>query len=42
VCNRPYDELRSGDITSHERLYQVVAGKVPLFNEPVEYLPLLY
>ena len=42
VCNRPYDELSQAAITSHERLYEVAAGRAKPFDEPLEYLPNLY
>lgn len=42
VCNRPYEELCQAAITSHERLYEVAAGRARPFDEPLEYLPNLY
>ena len=42
VCNRAYDELGRGAITSHERMYQVAAGEAKPFAEALEYLPKLY
>lgn len=42
VCNRPYDELSQAAIASHERLYDVAAGRAKPFDEQLEYLPNLY
>jgi len=42
VCNRPYEELCQAAVTSHERLYEVAAGRAMPFDEPLEYLPNLY
>jgi hypothetical protein len=42
VCNRPYDELGTAAITSHERLYEVASGTAAAFAEQLEYLPNLY
>ena len=42
VCNRPYDEMGAAAIASHERLYEVAAGKAQPFSEQLEYLPMLY
>jgi hypothetical protein len=42
VCNRPYEELCQAAVTSHERLYEVAAGRAKPFDEPLEYLPNLY
>jgi len=42
VCNRPYQELGAGAIASHERIYEVAAGRVKPFADAPEYLPMLY
>lgn len=42
VCNRPYEELCAAAILSHERLYDVAAGRAKPFEEALEYLPNLY
>jgi hypothetical protein len=42
VCNRPYQELGEAGIASHERIYDVAAGKVKPYNDVPEYLPKLY
>ncbi len=42
VCNRPYEALCQAAIQSHERLYEVAAGRTKPFDEPLEYLPNLY
>ena len=42
VCNRPYDDMGRAAIQSHERMYEVVTGRVKPFAEALEYLPKLY
>jgi hypothetical protein len=42
VCNRPYEPLAEAARTSHERLYQVAAGKAPPYGDQPVYLPLLF
>jgi hypothetical protein len=42
ICNRPYDELGRAAIASHERMYDVAAGKSQPFHEKIGYLPKLY
>jgi len=42
VCNRPYEELGQAAIASHERVYEIAAGRQEPFAEPLEYLPNLY
>ena len=42
ICHRPYDELSRGAIASHERLYDVAAGRVAPFADAPEYLPKLF
>lgn len=42
VCNRPYEPLGKAARESHERLYDVAAGKVKAFDEAPEYLPKLF
>jgi hypothetical protein len=42
VCNRPYEELGSAAIASHERMYEVASGRLKPFSERIEYLPNLY
>lgn len=42
ICHRPYDELSQGAITSHERLYEVAAGRAAAYADAPEYLPKLF
>lgn len=42
ICNRAYDEMGAAAIASHERMYEVAAGKARAFSEKVEYLPKLF
>jgi hypothetical protein len=42
VCNRPYDELGSAAIASHERMYEVASGKAAPFSDAPEHLQTLY
>jgi hypothetical protein len=42
VCNRPYQEIGAAAISSHERLYDVAAGKAEPYADAPEYLPLLF
>jgi hypothetical protein len=42
ICHRPYDELSRGAIASHERLYDVAAGRVAPYADAPEYLPKLF
>jgi hypothetical protein len=39
VCNRSYPELGSAAIASHERIYEVAAGRVEPYDEAPDYLP---
>jgi hypothetical protein len=41
VCNRPYEELCTAAIASHERLYRVAAGQAPPYDSAPEYLPMV-
>jgi hypothetical protein len=42
VCNRAYDEMGRAAIASHERMYEVAAGRTRPFADAPEYLPKLY
>ncbi len=42
VCNRPYEPLTEAARLTHERLYEVAAGRLPPYDEPVTYLPKLF
>lgn len=42
VCNRPYEPLCTAARASHERLYEVAAGRARPFNDAPQYLPNLY
>lgn len=42
VCNRPYKPLAEAARATHERLYEVAAGRVTPYNEVPEYLPKLF
>lgn len=42
VCNRPYEPLADAARLSHERMYEVAARKLAPYNEPPEYLPMLF
>jgi len=42
VCHRPYGEFAGAARAAHERLYDVAAGRVAPYDEPVEHLPLLF
>ncbi|MCP5113256.1 MAG: hypothetical protein GY953_20690, partial [bacterium] len=42
VCNRPYKEMSQAAIASHERIYQVAAGRAEPYDDVPEYLPKLY
>jgi hypothetical protein len=42
VCNKPYEEMSTAAIASHERLYAVADGSTQPFHEEIEYLPKLY
>jgi hypothetical protein len=42
ICNRPYEELGTAAILSHEQLYEVATGRVAPFSDIPEYLPKLY
>ncbi|MCS7254969.1 MAG: hypothetical protein NZ781_13230, partial [Armatimonadetes bacterium] len=42
VCNRPYEQMVNAAKLSHERLYEVAAGHIPPYDEPVQYLPKLF
>jgi len=38
VCHRPYRSLTTAARQSHERLYEVAAGRTPPYDDPPEYL----
>ncbi len=42
VCNRPYEELGSAAIASHEAAYEVASGAAKPFSDELEYLPNLF
>ncbi len=42
VCNRPYEEMVNAAKLSHQRIYEVAAGQLPPYDEPVQYLPKLF
>jgi hypothetical protein len=42
VCNRPYDEIGRAAIATHERMYDVAAGKAEPFTAKLDYLPKLF
>jgi len=42
ICNRAYDEMGGAAIASHERMYDVAAGRVRAFDDAPKYLPKLY
>jgi hypothetical protein len=42
VCNRPYDELADAARSSHERIYDIASGVAKPYDDPPEYLPLLF
>ena len=42
VCHRPYEELADAARASHERLYRVARGEAEPFDDPPEYLPMLF
>jgi len=42
VCNRPYEELAEAARSSHERIYEIASGRTKPFDNPPEYLPLLF
>jgi hypothetical protein len=42
ICNRPYDEMGTAAIASHERMYDVAAGRVEPYSDKIEYLPKLF
>jgi hypothetical protein len=42
VCNRPYREMGEAAITSHERMYDVAAGKVAPFADAPQHVPMLF
>jgi hypothetical protein len=42
VCNRPYPEMSEAAIVSHERMYEVAAGKIKPYEAKLEYLPKLF
>lgn len=42
VCHRPYEALAAAARVTHERLYDVAAGKVMPYDDAPEYLPLLF
>src|SRR5260370_19243376 len=39
VCNRAYDEMGRAAIQSHERMYEVAAGRAKPFADALQYLP---
>jgi hypothetical protein len=42
ICNRPYDEMCSAAIASHERMYQVAMKRAEPFSDVPVYLPKLF
>jgi hypothetical protein len=42
VCNRAYDEMGRAAVASHERMYEVAAGRAKPFDDAPEYLPKLF
>lgn len=42
ICHRPYDELCRGAILTHERIYDLAAGRVAPYADAPNYLPQLY
>lgn len=42
VCNKPYEPLADAARKSHERLYDVAAGKTAAFDDAPVYLPKLF
>lgn len=42
VCEQPYEPLVAAARRSHERLYEVAAGRVPPFADAPEHLPMLF
>lgn len=42
VCHRPYEPLAEAARASHERLYAVARGEAAPFDDPPEYLPMLF
>ncbi len=42
VCNRPYDEIGTAAIASHELMYRVADGQTEPFRDAPEYLPKLF
>jgi hypothetical protein len=42
VCHRPYEPLVRAARATHERLYAVASGQTAPFDDPPEYLPLLF
>jgi len=42
VCNRPYEPLCQAARSSHERIYEVAAGRLDPFHDAPQYLPNLY
>jgi len=42
ICNRPYEPLAAAARASHERLYDVAAGRAAPFDDAPQYLPRLF
>jgi hypothetical protein len=42
VCHRAYEEMGRAAIASHERMYDVAAGRAKPFDEPIQYLPKVF
>jgi len=42
VCHQPYEELSRGAMLSHERMYDVAAGRTAPYSNAPEYLPKLF
>ncbi|MBM3746567.1 MAG: hypothetical protein FJW34_12295 [Acidobacteria bacterium] len=42
ICNRAYEEMGRAATASHERVYDVAAGRVPPFSDAPEHLQTLY
>ncbi len=42
ICNRPYVPISDAAIASHERMYEVAAGRAKPYADTPQYLPLLF
>jgi len=41
ICNRPYEELTNAAKVTNERIYEVATGRVEVFDESIEDVPLV-